>query len=127
MKRTTANNITGLKANEKFVFGSNHEGYHIAGAAKVAYEKFGAAWGIGYGPTGLCYAINTMSGLHEIEKQILPFLNYVRANPGIIFFVTEIGCGIAGFTVKQIAPLFKDAVELENVYLPERFWEVLNE
>ncbi len=58
--RITPDRITSLKDNEIFVFGSNKEGMHGGGAARIAYEDFGAEWGVGIGMTGQCYAIPTM-------------------------------------------------------------------
>jgi len=124
--RTTNPNILKLSTNEIFVFGSNAEGNHAGGAAKLAAEIFGAEHGVSEGLTGQCYAINTMSGLDLIIEQIDPFLLNAHMRPEKIFLVTEIGCGIAGFKPEQIAPLFEDAKNLDNVHLPESFWAVLN-
>ena len=55
------------------------------------------------------------------------FIEFAEKHPSKPFLVTEIGCGIAGFTVGEIAPLFEQAKEVENIYLPQRFWEVLRE
>jgi len=117
--------ITSLSKNEIFVFGSNKEGYHIGGAAKIAHESFGAEWGIGIGHTGKCYAIPTMSGIEEIEKSVSEFIEYAKNNQYLIFLVTEIGCGIAGYTPQQIAPLFKNISE--NVLLPKIFTNILTQ
>jgi hypothetical protein len=127
MERTTPKKITTLKENQIFVFGSNKEGLHGAGAAKLAYEKFGAIWGQGQGFQGQSYAIDTMSGFETIEKEVEMFIRYARQfkNIPITFLVTEIGCGIAGYSVEEIAPLFKDCVNIENIHLPKRFWEIL--
>lgn len=127
MNRTTANNISSLNKNEVFVFGSNIDGFHGGGAARLAFDKFGAIYGQGYGLQGQSFAIPTM---FESTDPIVPYVNdfirYAKSSVNLKFFVTEIGCGIAGFIPKDIAPLFKEAMELENVYLPEAFWEVLN-
>jgi len=123
--RITPENVIELKENEIFIFGSNKEGNHYSGSARIAYEKFGAKWGIGYGISGQSYAINTMSGLERIKSQIPVFLKYVNANKDKNFLVTAIGTGIAGFTPKQIAPLFKETIELENVYLPQSFINII--
>ncbi len=50
-----------------------------------------------------------------------------EAHPELIFLVTEIGCGIAGYTVTQIAPFFSAALDLPNVLLPQRFVEYLQQ
>lgn len=125
--RITPKNIMELKANEIFVFGSNQGGQHFGGAAKIAMDKFGAEHGIGYGAQGQCYAINTMDGLEHIEHQIIMFLNYAKQNADKIFLITPIGCGIAGHTPEEVAPLFKNAVNIKNIYLPESFWKIILE
>ena len=111
--------ITALQPNEVFVFGSNAAGRHLAGAAATAHEKFGAVWGQGHGLHGQSYAIDTMSGLDAIGVEVSGFLHFAAEHPELRFLVTEIGCGIAGFTPAQIAPLFREATP--NVVLPERF------
>lgn len=111
--------ITHLEPGEIFVFGSNAAGAHGAGAARLAHERFGAVWGQGHGLAGQTYAIDTMSGLAEIERQVPEFLAFARDRPELTFLVTPIGCGIAGFTPAQIAPLFRDAPG--NVRLPVEF------
>ncbi len=124
--RITPSFITSLKDGEVFVFGSNKEGMHGGGAARVAYEKFGAKWGEGIGMTGMCYAIPTMDGSIElIRKYVDDFTEYVRSHPELTFLVTRIGCGIAGWTDAEIAPLFREASKLANVTLPKSFWRVL--
>lgn len=120
--------ITDLQENERFVFGSNLRGFHGGGAARIAFEKFGAEWGVGVGPTGKCYAIPTMQGgVETIRPYVDQFIEYATQNPSEIFLVTRIGCGIAGFTDNDIAPLFKAALGLENVALPKSFLDVLSE
>lgn len=130
--RITPTYITALRLGEIFVFGSNLAGIHGAGAAKTALVKFGARNTIGFGRVGDTYAIPTKD--HEIKRlslgDIKPFVNYflqyARLKPNLTFLVTPIGCGLAGYTPEQIAPMFKAAIELDNVCLPEEFWEVLN-
>jgi hypothetical protein len=122
-KRISAQWISALEKDEIFVFGSNLAGFHGGGAAKTAYRKFGAVWGQGVGLHGQTYAIPTMQGSVEtIKPYVDEFLDFAGQRPGLKFLVTEIGCGIAGFTVKEIAPLFRAAIDIENVYLPESFW-----
>jgi len=123
--RTTENNITALAPNQIFVFGSNGEGYHYSGAARYAHEHFGAVMGRGHGIQGKSYAINTMSGLGIIQHRVWVFINYAKHFPETIFLVTEIGTGIAGYTSEQIAPLFKEAMTIQNIHLPEKFWNIL--
>ena len=112
--------ITQLQPNEIFVFGSNLAGFHGGGAARIAYEQFGAEWGVGVGPTGQCYAIPTMQGgVDTIRPYVDEFVEYAKRHPEQTFLVTRIGCGIAGFIDEQIAPLFSAARDLPNVALPE--------
>lgn len=125
-RRVTPDFITELKEGEVFVFGSNEEGMHGGGAARIASEKFGAKWGEGIGMTGRCYAIPTMDGsLDIIRKHVDDFTEYAAAHPELTFLVTRIGCGIAGLRDSEIAPLFGKASELGNVTLPEEFWKIL--
>lgn len=122
----TPERISSLEPCEVFVFGSNLAGQHGAGAARFAYESLGAEWGVGVGPTGQCYAIPTMhGGPDSIKPYVDEFISYARENSQKIFLVTPIGCGIAGFKVSDIAPLFRDALDLDNVVLPESFVKVL--
>lgn len=121
-KRTAPKWITELADNEVFVFGSNLEGMHCGGAALLAYNKFGAVWGQGTGLQGKSYAIPTMhGGVDTIAPYVNEFIAFARQHKKLKFLVTEIGCGIAGFTVMEIAPLFRDALDEENIYLPQRF------
>ena len=125
-RRVTPDFITELKEGEIFVFGSNKEGMHGGGAARIAYKEFGARWGEGVGMTGRCYAIPTMDGsLDIIRKHVDDFTEYAAAHPELTFLVTRIGCGIAGWRDSEIAPLFGKASELGNVTLPEEFWKIL--
>ena len=118
----TPNNITKLENNEVFVFGSNIEGHHGSGAARLAYEKFGAVWGLGVGLAGQSYAIPTMhGGVAAIKPYVDQFIEMAKVMKDKKFYVTKIGCGIAGFDVKEMAPLFNGALELENVALPREF------
>jgi hypothetical protein len=121
--RTSPSRVEALEPHQVFVFGSNAGGMHGAGAARTAMERFGAVWGEGHGLHGQSYAIDTMSGLAVIEREVATFLAFAAEHPELEFLVTEIGCGIAGFTPAEIAPLFRRAGE--NVLLPERFAAVL--
>ena len=125
-KRITSSNITALQPGEIFVFGSNLEGQHGGGAALLAYRKWGAIWGQGVGLQGQTYGIPTMQGgVETIAPYVDEFIRFAQEHPKLIFLVTEIGCGIAGFRPEEIAPLFKEAVKVENIHLPQRFWDVL--
>ena len=105
----TPERISELRPDEVFVFGSNLEGMH------------------GVGLRGQSYAIPTMQGgVETIKPYTDEFVSFASAHPELFFYVTCIGCGIAGFKEKEIAPLFADAVGLENVCLPESFIKILN-
>lgn len=126
-KRITPRYITSLKDGEVFVFGSNKEGMHGGGAAYIAFKEFGAEWGVGIGMTGHCYAIPTMDGsIDIIRRHVDDFTAYAREHPELTFLVTRIGCGIAGWHDSEIAPLFEEVSALDNVALPQEFWNVLN-
>lgn len=125
--RITSPRITELQPGEIFVFGSNLEGHHGGGAALLAWKKWGAIWGQGTGLQGQTYGIPTMhGGPDRIKPYMDEFISFARQHPELTFLVTEVGCGIAGFRPAEIAPLFRDAVDVENIHLPQRFWEVLN-
>ncbi len=128
----TEENITKLEENQIFVFGSNLSGRHGKGAAKTALG-WGAKWGQAKGLQGRTYGIPTKDAsirrtlsVVEIKPFVDEFIYFAKTNENLIFLVTEIGCGLAGLKPKQIAPLFKDCKELSNVYLPSRFWRVIN-
>lgn len=137
--RITKSYITHLEDNQIFVFGSNEAGSHIGGAALTAYNKFNAKNGQGYGLQGRSFAIPTKNWelktlpIKEIkfyvDKAIKFFKVYSKNEQGfhlLDFLVTEIGTGLAGYTCEEIAPLFKEALELDNVFLPQSFLDVLN-
>ena len=120
--RYTPDRITHLNENEVFVFGSNLGGMHGGGAARTAYENFGAVWGEGVGHFGKTYAIPTMQGgVETIKPYVDQFIAYAAEHPELTFYVTRIGCGIAGFRDDEIAPLFKDCKNMDNVVLPRSF------
>ena len=106
-----------------WVFGSNEKGVHGKGCAKVARVNFRAAYGVGQGPTGHAYAIATKNGqlaslsLPVIEQAVVQFLAYAKDHPKLKFFVTRIGCVLAGYSDSQIAPFFANAPS--NCSLPD--------
>lgn len=166
--KVTPKNITELKDDEVFVFGSNESGFHGAGAAGFAFRYdnscnwrqdtffleamnnkddpdkvvgkwaiFGKASGFHYGKEGKSYSIITIKKpglkrsrpLHLLSYDIGQFLSFATSYKHLKFYVTEIGTNLAGYTVEEIAPLFKDANTngIENVYLPESFIKVLED
>ena len=119
-KRHTPAFVTRLAPNEIFVFGSNLKGMHAGGAAYVALRKFGAVMGQGVGLQGQSYAIPTMQGgVETIRPYVDEFIEFAKMHQNHVFLVTRIGCGIAGFTDDDIAPLFSRARNMNNIVLPE--------
>lgn len=124
----TPKNITSLKENEVFVFGSNLDGNHGGGAAWAAYKKFGAIMGQGVGLQGQSYAIPTMQGgVETIKPYVDEFIQYAKKHPNLTFYVTRIGCGIAGFKDEEMAPLFRMALGIDNIILPKTFVDCLGD
>lgn len=126
--QASSSKITKLEPNEVFVFGSNYAGRHGAGAALTALRKFGAIAGQGMGLMGQSYGIATKGHklgilpLHKIASQVHRFLKFAEKNPELKFLTTEIGCGLAGYRAKDIAPLFFSYGKIpDNVYLPQSF------
>ena len=117
--------IKALPEDTVFVFGSNLAGEHSDGAARVAHQYFGAVKGVGRGWAGQSYAIPTLNEhiqqmpLSQIEHYVEDFKVYTRNHPKMKYFVTALGCGIAGYKVSDIAPFFKGISK--NVILPESF------
>lgn len=109
---------------EIFVFGSNLSGIHGKGAALIARQLYGAKLGQGWGLQGRSFAIPTKDSnlktlpLSNIEKYVNVFYDFVRSNPKTKFFVTAIGCGLAGYKHGEIAPMFLKFKDLNNVRLP---------
>ena len=113
------------KVTPVFVFGSNLAGRHGKGAALWAKQHRGAIYGQGEGQQGNSYAIPTKDAriktlpLADIEQAAARFKAFARANPDLTFQLTPIGCGLAGYTPEQIAPMFQDAPS--NVQQPDEF------
>lgn len=124
-RRIASDRIADLGENEIFVFGSNIQGAHGGGAAWYAYKQFGAEWGVGEGLTGRTYALPTMEGEASLRHAVEHFIACARQHPELTFLVTAVGCGIAGYTPREVGPLFEAATALENVYLPQVFWDVI--
>lgn len=115
--------ITELKENEVLVFGSNLRGEHLGGAARQAFEEFGATWDIGEGLSGQSYAFPTLDenmqrfGDGKLHCILHAFYRCVRAHPELTFLLTKVGCGIAGYDELIMKKLFNDAPR--NVRKPE--------
>lgn len=123
--RITPIKVTELKPNEIFVFGSNKMGMHFGGAARYAYNSFGAEWGNGEGLQGKTYALPTMEGEDNFRQAVKRFTAFAKEHPEFLFLVTPVGCGIAGYTSEEVAPMFVEASRLPNIHLPECFWSLI--
>ena len=114
--------ISKLESNEVFVFGSNLNGFHYGGAAHTAYRNFGAVWGVAEGLQGKTYAIPTLDENMEkvsenaLEVSIDKFIDFVLNNRQLTFYLTKIGCGIAGWDIEDVKRIFWNVV---NSYKPE--------
>ena len=132
----TPERIESLEPNEVFVFGSNMNGNHYGGAARIAYDRFGAIWGVGEGETVMAYAIPTLNKNMEkvtrkqLSGSISRFITYCENHPEKDFYLTKIGCGIAGWSVYEVAEIFFEALKRvselglmpKNLILPEEFY-----
>ena len=128
MKRITPEWITSLKENEIFVFGCRNSGRHFDGASCFALEHFGAIMGQREGRQGQSYAIPTIGGTidkKELKESVARFTQYAAEHPELTFLVTPVGCGGGGWRPWMVAPMFRNASKLENVYLPQEFWDEL--
>jgi len=133
-KRITPEEINSLEKDEVFVFGSNESGIHGAGAAALAYKKFGAQFGKGWGLSAQCFAIPTKDWeIKTLPLEVIEFYveRFIAFSQGYYhskwkFYVTKIGCGLAGYTVEDIAPFFKECLNYRNIYLPQEFHDFLD-
>lgn len=139
----TPEHIEDLHPCEVFVFGSNAAGNHYGGAAAVAYQRFGAIWGVGEGLRGNSYALPTLDrtmkrvSVGALKYSLREFLRVVECNPGYTFLLTKIGCGIAGWDIAQMGFLFWQVAQEfysgkwypyvgclpENLVIPEEFYD----
>lgn len=130
--KITPENIHTLAVGERFVFGSNEAGKHGGGAAYQALKSFGAIYNQGFGSQGYCFAIPTKDWnietlpLATIKTYVDRFIDYAKIHNYLLFYVTKIGCGLAGYTPADIAPMFRECLELKNVALPQEFIDILN-
>lgn len=125
----TPDYIDRLLDNQVFVFGSNSLGYHTGGASKMA-RRFGAIWGQAEGIQGQSYAIPVDFGKGNMAPDIQPYIDrfivYAKKHPENHFLVTRVGCGIAGYTDKEMAKYFREALYMNNVSLPRSFVNALH-
>jgi len=116
MTKTTPDHIEFLPPHGVFVFGSNRQGNHGGGAAHTAMTQFGAVAGVGEGLRGRSYALPTMESIDGLKWAAERFIEYARSHPELEFWLTKVGCGIAGLTEDEVKPLFADTPE--NVVKP---------
>lgn len=130
MREYPEGRIIELEDDEIFVFGSNESGIHGKGAARDAHKLMGAQWGMGFGQYGNTFAIPTKDWnikqlpLHIIEFYVNRFLDYTESKSNLVFLVTPIGCGYAGYKPELIAPMFQR--HKNNVVLCPEFKTVLD-
>jgi hypothetical protein len=127
----TPENVTSLKPNEVFVFGSNAEGVHGKGAALLAKNNFGAKQGQAEGLQGQAYGVITKknwrveksSTLSEIGKGLQDMLLFAKANQNKKFLVTKLGSSLAGYSIEEIKGLFEKLKNIipNNVILPKEY------
>lgn len=121
----TPENVTHLSQCEIFVFGTTPNGEHSDGAARQAYEQFGAEWGVSNGPTGQCYAIPTVGlRLSEIGPYVKQFVEYAKKHKENRFLITQMGCEQGAHNIKNLAPLFIETTFLLNVTSPNKMWYI---
>lgn len=143
--RFTPEYIEDLHPNEVFVFGSNANGNHYGGAANLAYQRFGAVWGVGEGLRGNSYALPTLNrsmervSLGALKQAFKHLFQEIDLNPELCFLLTKVGCGIAGYTVKEVARAFWESVNSfyngrwttyvgslpEGLIIPEEFYDYM--
>jgi uncharacterized protein (DUF1810 family) len=126
----TPDYIDALLPRQIFVFGSNALGYHTGGASGTARKKFGAVWGQPEGLQGQSYAIPVDYGKNvrkdaEVKAAVDRFIAFAKEHEDLFFFVTRVGCGIAGYHDEEMAQYFKAALDLKNVSLPKSFVDAL--
>lgn len=125
MRKYTPEIIKELAPNEIFVFGSNLNGAHSGGAALTAYENFDATWGESEGFTGRCYAIPTLDenlnrvSENALEESFNKFIDFVLNNQQMTFYLTKVGCGIAGWDIEDVKRIFWKVIEY---YAPDPEW-----
>lgn len=129
--RYTPEPIEILEADECFVFGSNTSGEHFGGAARYAYDHFGAVWGQAEGLQGQSYGLITLDffgkitiGLPFITEQVVKLYTFATRHPEKTFLVPKIGSGISGFKVEDIRSIFVSLrpVQPTNIVLPNEFY-----
>jgi hypothetical protein len=134
--RTYKGLIQVLPPNGVFVFGSNTQGIHGAGSAKVAYTKFGAQWGNSEGPQGDSYAIATKDltkkihpsvSVQKIVIQIKSLYYFAEAHPHLDFYIPYKGSGtnLNHYHPAEMAIMFDQPPIPENIIFEESFAKLI--
>ncbi len=134
MERITPEEIKGIKTSECVLIGTNEAGIHGAGIAEYAYKHWGAVLGQGFGPMSNCFGLPTKDWevhtlpLDRIAFYVSRYIDWVKIirNGRWTHYVTKIGCGLAGYTPKDIAMMFSPLRYTRNVYLPKEFIEIID-
>ena len=133
IEKSTPQIIDVLGEKEIMVFGSCLDGQHRYGEAKVAL-RFGAEINKSVGLVGQTYAIpvrhknyHVLMSIDEIKRHVDDLLKFARRKHDLVFMVTAVGCEQKEHGHRVMAPLFKDFLELKNVYLPMQWLKILNE
>jgi len=130
MNKYTPENIKDLEENEIIIFGSNKNGNHAGGLARVCADKWGAEKGVGEGLTGRCYAFPTLGkdmqnvSREELEESVEKLIECMDCNKDKTFYLTKVGLGIANHNISDIAPLF--SFPCDNLILPKVFVDYNN-
>lgn len=129
--RITPENLTELSSRQRVSIGTNESGIHGAGIAQYAFDNWGLVWGQGFGPSGMCFGVPTKDwrigklDLGVIDSYISRYIQWMKATK-YNHLVTKVGCGLAGYTPNQIAPMFAECINMTNVWLPEEFIKVIS-
>lgn len=134
---TYTGQITELKPNEIFVFGSNTQGRHGKGAALFARQKCGAIYGQARGRQGQSYAIVTKDltkdynkpsvTKEEINKEIIILYKYAREHPELNFLIAYSGTGtnLNNYSNQEMAGLFITGDIPNNIVFEESFYKLI--
>lgn len=131
--RITPEKLTVLNRNDVVLIGTNESGIHGAGIADHAYKNWGAVMGQGFGAMGQCFGLPTKDweivslDPHIINQYVQRYIVWtqLRQNKKRTHYVTQVGCGLAGFTPEEIAPMFAECIDMKNIWLPESFIDVI--
>lgn len=132
MSRITPENITIVSSDMRILVGTNESGIHGTGIARMATENWGLQWGIGFGPSGFCFGLPTKDWMIKqlplgvIEQYAERYIEYCQIATKLKHYVTKVGCGLAGYTVPDIAPFFQRCRRYNNMWLPQDFIDFYN-